>query len=92
MTGPGLGLPGGTQTDLGVSSLGQQGCHGVIMAGEHMNIDLRPDVPHPHRRVTSPSHKHVDGWVKRETENSTEMPVVVPDDLHVRSMSVLHSA
>ena len=87
-----LGLPCrvAAQTDLRVSSLRQQGCHGVVMAREHMNVDLRPDVPHPHRRVTSPGHEHIDGWVKRKTEDSTEMPVVIPDDLHMRSMSILH--
>ena len=79
-----------TQTDLRVSSLRQQRCHGVVMASEHMNIDLRPNVPHPHRRVTSSRHEHVDGWVKGEAEDSTEMPVVVPDDLHMRSMNMLY--
>ena len=79
-----------TQTDLRVSSLRQQGCHGVVMASENMNVDLRPDVPHPHRGVTAPGHEHIDGRVKRKTEDSTEMPVVVPDDLHVRSISMVH--
>ena len=60
------------------------------MASEHMNVDLGPDVPHPHRGVASPSHEHIDGRVKRETEDATEMPMVISDDLHMRSMSMLH--
>lgn len=53
---------------------------------QHRSADLGAHVPHSAHTVAASCHEDVQAGVQRQGVHATQVPVVLPDDLHSKRM------
>lgn len=85
MVNYGSNLIVGSSDDLRIGGLTNDAADGRRVAGQRVDVDLRPHVPDSGSGVTSARHQDVDGRVQGQAVNRGQVTVVVTDDLQVVS-------
>ena len=71
----------GASDNLRVHSSSKHRANSVSMAGESKYLRPATNIPDPADRITPSGHQNVDGGMKRQAVNTTQMAVIRPDNL-----------